>query len=118
VTDHLETAKALLASISDSNADHVIRLTQTHALLSIAASLAALTSGPATPSVPGVAPSTSGRLLPGEAEILAMPLPRGRRCPVCEHDCEVHRMHGCDVGDCKCTAPHGRILPGDPQPDA
>lgn len=41
-----------------------------------------------------------------------LPAPRGYRCAAgCGHDIYSHREHGCDVGECECPAPHGRILP-------
>jgi hypothetical protein len=49
-----------------------------------------------------------------EAEWKAMPSPKKHRCPVCHRDVNAHRMAGCDVGDCECNQPFGRIAPGDP----
>jgi hypothetical protein len=53
-----------------------------------------------------------------EAMIKEMPEPKGYACPVCSHLTGRHRMHGCDVKDCECVAPFGRVLPGDPAPSA
>ncbi len=47
---------------------------------------------------------------------LLMPQPKGYRCPACQHMTAAHRGHGCDHDGCDCTAPHGRIMPGDPDP--
>lgn len=118
MTDHIFAAKsALVDAIEDfEDNDRTIRIAQVHALIAIAEALTASTRGMVAPSAPGgTAPKRE--LLPGEAEIMAMPQPKGLRCPACRHDTAVHRMHGCDVGECECTAPHGRILPGDPQPN-
>jgi hypothetical protein len=59
-----------------------------------------------------VAPSWS----PEEAAILAMPEPKWHQCPECKHDIALHRMAGCDLRDCDCPQPFGRIIPGDPDP--
>lgn len=118
MTDHIFAAKsALVDAIEDfEDNDRTIRIAQVHALIAIAESLRALTSGPDTPIAPrSVAPDQKS-LVPGETEILAMPVPKGFDCPACGHGITVHRMHGCDAVRCKCTAPHGRLLPGDPQP--
>jgi hypothetical protein len=41
-----------------------------------------------------------------------LPQPRGYVCAAgCGHGTTVHREHGCDVGQCECPAPYGRILP-------
>jgi hypothetical protein len=41
-----------------------------------------------------------------------LPQPRGYVCAArCGHSTTVHREHGCDVDQCECPAPYGRILP-------
>jgi hypothetical protein len=52
-----------------------------------------------------------------------LPEPKEYRCPICQHDTVTHREHGCDVGTddggiCGCSAPYGRVMPGDPAPMA
>jgi hypothetical protein len=65
-----------------------------------------------------VAQHTANGTPEDDARILALPAPKGWRCPACNHGIIVHRMHGCDEDGCDCTVPHGRILPGDPNPSA
>lgn len=72
---------------------------------------------PATATMAGPGPRSTAAPL-DDATIKAMPEPKWYACPVCHHDTAVHRMGGCDVRGCECSAPHGRILPGDPAPDA
>ena len=59
---------------------------------------------------------TQAREAVEEQKILEMPEPKAHECPACGHSVALHRMHGCDVGDCECCAPYGRIIPGDPDP--
>lgn len=40
--------------------------------------------------------------------------PKGFQCAVgCGHSINVHRTAGCDMPDCDCPAPYGRILPSE-----
>lgn len=49
---------------------------------------------------------------------LLMPSPKGHRCAAgCGHGVAVHREAGCDVADCECHAPYGRLMPAADVPD-
>jgi hypothetical protein len=46
------------------------------------------------------------------------PAPKGFRCAAgCGHSIAVHREAGCDMGDCDCPAPYGRLMRQPDVPD-
>lgn len=73
-----------------------------------------------TPRVEIVATPAVGRTAPAGPRL---PEPKGYQCAAgCSHSASTHREGGCDVliaydTVCPCTAPYGRIMPGDPAPD-
>lgn len=53
----------------------------------------------------------------GAEEAYRLPAPKGFTCAAgCGHGIAVHRVTGCDVRNCDCPAPYGRILPSTEAP--
>lgn len=119
MTDHIGKAEKLLSENSPYyTGDDAMRAVIAHALLAIAERLCSLPTPTDMQDLSDVLASTTKRrrtLLPGEAEILAIPEPKGYMCETCGHGTTSHRMGGCDSEKCECIVPHGRTIRKDNQ---